>query len=76
MIITTVKGTKFEINTVHKTWARIDKTGDSGHLRDESGVFNEMNVPVIGALLVLRCPPRVAGAIRRVIITDPIAEIF
>jgi hypothetical protein len=76
MIITTIHGTKFEINTVNKTWARIDKTGDSGHLRDESGVFNEMRGPVIGESLYLFCPPRVAGAIGRAIITSPIKEIF
>jgi hypothetical protein len=76
MIITTIHGTKFEIDTVRKTWARIDKTGDSGHLRDESGVYYEMHPPVIGESLVLICPPRVEGAAGRAIITTPIKEIF
>ena len=75
MIITTVHGTKFHIDTINKTWARIDKTGDSGNLRDESGGYIDMRQPVIGESLKLLCPPRVEGAVMRAIITSPIKEI-
>lgn len=56
MIVTTEHGTKFQINLQHKTWARIDKTGDSGNLRTESGTFFEILGPVIGESLKLWCP--------------------
>ena len=75
MIIKTIHGTKFLIDTQCKTWARTDKTGDSGHLRDEFGVYIEMNPPVLGESLTLFCPPRIEGAAGRLIITSPIAEI-
>ena len=75
MIITTVHGTKFKIDQVNKTWERTDKTGDSGNLRDESGTFFEITEAIIGEPLTLKCPPRVEGALYRLIITSPITAV-
>jgi hypothetical protein len=75
MIITTVHGTKFNIDFTNKTWERTDKTGDSGNLRDESGTFFEASTPTIGQPFILKCPPRIEAATGRMIITSPVTEI-
>ena len=75
MIITTEHGTKFEINTQEKTWARIDATGDSGNLRDESGTYISLYSPSIGQPMTLLCPPRVDGALARMIRTANVVKI-
>jgi hypothetical protein len=75
IIVTTEHGTKFRIDPEHKTWERIDKTGDSGNLRDESGTFIWSFGPTIGEPLVLVCPPRVEGASARAITTSIVEKI-
>jgi hypothetical protein len=76
MIITTVNGTKFQIDTVNKTWERIAKTGDSGALRSEYGVYLELHAVEVGKSLVMSCPPyNPEVGIPRAIITSPIREI-
>jgi len=75
MIITTVHGTKFKVDLENKTWERIDKTGDSGNLRDESGPFIESSDPAVGHPVILKCPPRIEAATGRMIITSPVTEI-
>ena len=75
MIITTVHGTKFKVDLENKTWERINKTGDSGNLRDESGTFIESSDPAIGQPFILKCPPRIEAATGRMIITSPVTEI-
>jgi hypothetical protein len=76
VIITTVHGTKFQIDTQCQTWARIDKTGDSGHLRSEYGVYLELHDVEVGKSLMMVCPPyNPESGIPRAIITSPIREI-
>lgn len=76
MIITTIHGTKFQLDFEQKKWERINKTGDSGNLRTESGTFFEATEPVIGQEFRMVCPlltdPHIPA---RMIITSPIAAI-
>lgn len=75
MIITTEHETKFQIDFDEKTWARIDKTGDSGNLRSESGTFNEADKPVIGQSFMMWCPPFKEGLGARLIKTSLVTKI-
>jgi hypothetical protein len=75
VIITTIHGTKFNINFDAGTWERTDKTGDSGNLRTESGTFIEATHPTVGQELRLLCPPLKSYASARMIITSPIVTI-
>ena len=75
MIITTENGTKFSIDLVNKTWARIDKTGDSGNLRTESGTYNEIQGPVIGEPCRVWCNNIYEWAGARLIMTTNIIKI-
>lgn len=76
MIITTVHGTKFKIDKSNKTWERIDKTGDSGNLRSESGTYIEITDPIeVGQVVEMLCEPYVEGTSARLIITSPIKSV-
>jgi hypothetical protein len=75
MIVTTEHGTKFKIDFDNKTWERIDKTGDSGNLRTESGTYVEIVGPVIGKSLQLWCPPFTEHSGARLIMTSLITRI-
>jgi hypothetical protein len=52
----------------------IDKTGDSGNLRDERGIYDTISELKLGYPLTLLCPPRVEGAIARLIQTPKIVS--
>ena len=74
MIVATANSTYY-LDTEAKTWARIDKTGDSGNLRNEQGVYNEIAQLEEGKNMLLVCPPAREDAIARLIITSPVLTI-
>lgn len=75
MVVTTKSGTKYRIDLKAKTWERLSKTEHSGHLRTESGVFDQIEGPDLGRGMTITCPPLVRGAHVRVIYTTPVVAM-
>lgn len=75
MIITTKSGTKYRIDLEAKTWERLFKTEESGHLRTESGTFTDIQGPDLGRGLTITCPPLTPRAYVRVIYTTPVVMV-
>jgi len=47
-LVTTETGSQYLIDHAAKTWVRLQKTTESGELRDESGTFILCDEPVVG----------------------------
>jgi hypothetical protein len=69
--VTTESGSVYVIDTHGGVWVRFRGEGATA-MRTMSGEFLYMNEPRVGSSLVLVCPPFVAGALYRVIISTPI----
>lgn len=76
IVFKTETGSIYHYGTEGKVWERVDKTGESGFLRQDGGMV--LNIPVIevGKRVTFVGPPLKDGSTARVVLTSEVVKII
>jgi hypothetical protein len=75
--IDTASGSRYRIDPLARTWARLGHDPRSDALRSEGGpLLGLADAPTVGEPAVLVCPPHVPGADVRVVVTTPVVRVW
>lgn len=73
--VRTQSGSLYMIEPEDKTWARLEKTENSGTLRTDGGILSSIPVIKLDEPMILLGPPIHPWTWGRIIMTTPVVEI-